>query len=116
MVLPRYSNTRLSMASRHWKRSKKTIKSMSLKEVMAKIRERDGNYYYWNGDVLNAKGITGDLQPLGMLSPDGKPKYVHLWIGQQGVTAHTHYDVEHNFYVQIYGRKKWTVSTVPFYP
>jgi hypoxia-inducible factor 1-alpha inhibitor (HIF hydroxylase) len=28
-------------------------------------------------------------------------------MGHAGVTAHTHYDRSHNFFVQIYGTKRW---------
>lgn len=30
-----------------------------------------------------------------------------IWMGHAGVTAHTHYDRSHNFFVQIYGTKRF---------
>jgi len=33
-----------------------------------------------------------------------------LWLGGAGVTAHTHYDPTHNFFVQVRGRKRFILS------
>lgn len=35
--------------------------------------------------------------------------FVNVWIGSDGTIAPTHYDGEHNFYIQIRGKKHWTL-------
>lgn len=34
----------------------------------------------------------------------------NLWIGGPGITAHSHYDSNHNYYVQLYGYKRFLLS------
>ena len=34
---------------------------------------------------------------------------INLWVGQRDVVAHCHYDGYHNFFVQIKGRKRFTL-------
>jgi hypothetical protein len=32
-----------------------------------------------------------------------------FWMGSANTTTHTHYDVDHNFFVQLFGRKRFTI-------
>jgi lysine-specific demethylase 8 len=36
-----------------------------------------------------------------------KSRWTNVWIGGGGATSHCHFDVYHNFYIQIYGRKRF---------
>lgn len=42
-----------------------------------------------------------------MRAQEGEYFTVNAWMGYNGTTAHTHYDIFHNFNVQIYGRKRF---------
>ena len=48
------------------------------------------------------------------------PLQVNLWIGRKGLITHTHYDCTYNFFVQLRGRKKFTLfppnHTLYLYP
>lgn len=68
--------------------------------------KQDENFYYWNSELFGTP-LVQDLIPFNFLSPVNKTSQLVLWIGKEKVTAQTHYDVEYNFYVQIFGRKKW---------
>ena len=52
----------------------------------------------------------------------GKPPVYYVWIGSRGVVAHAHLDSVYNFYVQIYGRKRFVLfpprlfETLKLYP
>ena len=35
--------------------------------------------------------------------------YGMIWMGNAGVTANCHYDRSHNIFIQLHGRKKWTL-------
>lgn len=37
------------------------------------------------------------------------PLQVNLWVGRAGIVTHTHYDCTYNFFVQLQGRKRFTL-------
>jgi hypothetical protein len=41
--------------------------------------------------------------------PAGARPSLHVWMGSAGVTSAAHYDAVHNFYVQIYGHKRFVL-------
>eukprot|EP00118_Oscarella_pearsei_P018435 m.188969 g.188969 ORF g.188969 m.188969 type:complete len:135 (+) comp39398_c0_seq11:781-1185(+) len=47
------------------------------------------------------------IDELLVLNP--KMASVNVWMGQPGVIAHCHYDGYHNFYTQLFGRKRFTL-------
>eukprot|EP00475_Leptophrys_vorax_P006909 TRINITY_DN14322_c0_g1_i1.p1 TRINITY_DN14322_c0_g1~~TRINITY_DN14322_c0_g1_i1.p1 ORF type:complete len:468 (-),score=109.62 TRINITY_DN14322_c0_g1_i1:22-1425(-) len=55
----------------------------------------------------------GDLDDLFGLTEDGQNRLQnadkYLWMGSKNVTAHTHYDMVHNVFIQLYGKKKFTL-------
>jgi hypothetical protein len=57
--------------------------------------------------------ITQTLSPNLMLLPMGKgivPE-IRLWMSSKGVRASTHYDMEHNYFLQLNGTKKFVISS-----
>jgi hypothetical protein len=57
--------------------------------------------------------ITQTLSPNLMLLPTGKgiiPE-VRLWMSSKGVVATPHYDMEHNYFLQLNGTKKFIISS-----
>jgi hypothetical protein len=91
MVLPEYlsSSTKLNHAKAYWRKPKQNVGRMSAEEFFQKASDQlDNSYFYWNGDILGTR-LAKDIKPVDFLSPTGKPEYVHLWIGEKGVTART---------------------------
>ncbi len=39
---------------------------------------------------------------------------MHLWMGSNKVTAQTHFDESHNFFVQIFGKKTFILCIYHF--
>jgi len=63
--------------------------------------------------------LAADVAPLAPLfvSPRDRARALNqsfVWVSGKGVTTHTHFDQDHNFFVQVVGRKRFTVfaSTV----
>lgn len=78
----------------------------------------DGRYLYFTGSVEQlGEGAWNDIQPLKeLLVPDPTRSSINAWIGQPHVIAHCHYDGYHNFYAQLYGRKKFTLFSPAHWP
>ena len=78
----------------------------------------DGRYLYFTGDIeLLGDWAWNEIQPtkeLLVLNPAHSS--VNVWIGQPHVIAHCHYDGYHNFYAQLYGRKKFTLFSPTDWP
>mmetsp|Transcript_24206 Transcript_24206/g.38138 ORF Transcript_24206/g.38138 Transcript_24206/m.38138 type:complete len:336 (-) Transcript_24206:1031-2038(-) len=84
-------------------------------------------YYYYSGDLgiwaesPDSPGITGDfpweesLEIFGVpeefraLNKGEKTQEVISWLGCDNVTASPHYDSVHNFFLQVYGAKRFTI-------
>ncbi len=50
------------------------------------------------------------MQPYdSFLSLNPARSSINVWLGPRGATAHCHYDGYYNFYVQIYGRKRFVL-------
>jgi hypothetical protein len=73
-----------------------------------------GPYLYFSQDIATLRSVFPDImdhvQPIDdlILSPDNVQ--VNLWIGRAGIVTHTHYDCTFNFFVQLHGRKRFTLS------
>ena len=118
MILPKYTNS-TKMKDLQWKQASNTINNVLMSDLFNYIQNTsDSNYYYWNGPLPgkflvyfltnhHVDKLKSNAEPFDFLKIDNTTVRPFLWIGEQGATAHTHYDVQHNFYVQLYGRKRW---------
>lgn len=72
---------------------------------------KNNSYLYFTGDIDDVgRWAWDDIQPIGellMLNP--KHSSINIWMGQPHVIAHCHYDAYHNFFAQLYGRKRFTL-------
>ena len=66
-------------------------------------------YYYYSGPLSDfPTAVSDDVDPWEWLVPlRGAGNTTSVWMGYNGSTAHTHYDIFHNFNVQLYGRKRF---------
>ena len=67
-------------------------------------------YLSYTGPVKDESGaVVTDLQPIAPFFVGGEASRntVNVWMGCKGVTTHTHYDMSHNLYVQLFGRKRF---------
>lgn len=81
-------------------------------------RPSEGRYLYFTGDIEQlgdwAWSEVMPMKELLVLNPTHSS--VNVWIGQPHVIAHCHYDGYHNFYAQLYGRKKFTLFSPTHWP
>eukprot|EP01122_Echinamoeba_exundans_P016942 TRINITY_DN8750_c0_g1_i1.p1 TRINITY_DN8750_c0_g1~~TRINITY_DN8750_c0_g1_i1.p1 ORF type:complete len:511 (-),score=67.38 TRINITY_DN8750_c0_g1_i1:2-1534(-) len=61
------------------------------------------------GDRVEAAELLSDITPSNVLVPLNN-HFVNLWLGTPGVVAHTHFDQDVNFAIQILGHKRWILS------
>ena len=57
-------------------------------------------------DMLSA---IQPLSPLLLWGNDSTRAQQNLWLGRTGLITHTHFDLQHNFFVQISGAKRFTL-------
>jgi hypothetical protein len=70
----------------------------------------DDLIYYWFGAMLDS--LKDDVLPNDFLflSDEDEQKYEqYMWISSRGPNMHTHFDQDHNFFVQVYGQKRFTL-------
>lgn len=86
------------------------IQNISTKDFIQATPSLTGFYLYYFGELESWTWMKKDLQ-VGMLTfkPDGSPydSSTQIFMGHSGVIAQTHHDRSHNFFVQIYGRKRF---------
>jgi len=72
---------------------------------------KNNSYIYFTGDIDDmGSWAWNDVQPIQeLLKLNPKHSSINVWMGQPHVIAHCHYDGYHNFYAQLYGRKKFTL-------
>ena len=72
---------------------------------------KNNSYIYFTGDIDDVGSWAwSDVQPIQeLLKLNPKHSSINIWMGQPHVIAHCHYDGYHNFYAQLYGRKKFTL-------
>lgn len=90
----------------------KTNLSLSGQEFFKRLENPvPGRYHYLTSDIDQlGEWAFGDVEPVDeLLLPNPSRSSINVWIGQPNVIAHTHYDGYHNFYAQLYGRKKFTL-------
>ena len=78
----------------------------------------EGRYLYFTGDIEQlGDWAWREIQPISeLLVLNPTRSSVNAWIGQPHVIAHCHYDGYHNFYAQLYGRKKFTLFSPAQWP
>jgi oxalate decarboxylase/phosphoglucose isomerase-like protein (cupin superfamily) len=97
------------------RKSPKQWKTMLTEDFFHAMENEKSHYYY--SAKINAKNGFGKLQDdvkgdfFLLPNPRNismKPQYssVNVWIGKNVIT-HAHYDASPNFYVQLYGKKKF---------
>lgn len=86
-----------------------TVAEMTTSNFFERIADdNDPMYYYFSNNInLVKRGLLKDISPLDPLVVRKEGKTINLWIGKPGVTAHAHYDATHNFFVQLFGRKRF---------
>jgi len=89
-----------------------TIPEVLQWEVPEKDRHR-GPYLYFSQDIATLRSdfpdIIGYVQPIGDVILSEENVQVNLWVGRAGIVTHTHYDCTYNFFVQLQGRKRFTL-------
>ena len=84
---------------------------MTMADFVARMRAAespDGAYYYYSGPLQDFPEIADEVETWEWLVPlRGANNATSVWMGYNGSTAHTHYDIFHNYNVQIYGRKRF---------
>jgi len=104
---------------------------MTMEELFLSLRSNEQNslskesigknnssetFYYFSGDIFGFSAeMIEDLSPFDYLveiMPSDRDlskdsAILTVWIGGGGTTTHTHYDAFHNFFVQLYGRKRF---------
>eukprot|EP01119_Soliformovum_irregulare_P017596 TRINITY_DN5252_c0_g1_i2.p1 TRINITY_DN5252_c0_g1~~TRINITY_DN5252_c0_g1_i2.p1 ORF type:complete len:473 (+),score=131.18 TRINITY_DN5252_c0_g1_i2:107-1420(+) len=83
--------------------------SMTISQFFNKLQDSNDPAYYYLIHPTTSPSISADFNTTLMELPSQDKSESNIWIGEKGVTAQTHFDAQHNFYVQIKGRKKWTL-------
>ncbi len=79
---------------------------------------KEGKYHYFTGSIDDlGEWAYLEIQPLDeLLLLNQRLSSVNVWIGPPYVIAHCHYDGYHNFYAQLYGRKRFTLFSPTNWP
>eukprot|EP00316_Scyphosphaera_apsteinii_P012475 CAMPEP_0119334640 /NCGR_PEP_ID=MMETSP1333-20130426/87721_1 /TAXON_ID=418940 /ORGANISM="Scyphosphaera apsteinii, Strain RCC1455" /LENGTH=424 /DNA_ID=CAMNT_0007344985 /DNA_START=527 /DNA_END=1799 /DNA_ORIENTATION=- len=71
-------------------------------------------YLYYSRSVVGGEfaPVASDLEPHDFLFVDRAQagNSTNVWLGGQGVITETHYDMSHNFYLQLDGTKRFVLS------
>lgn len=89
------------------------------RDFFAKARSAsaNGEYIYVSGPLEDFEAIAHEVDPIDwMRTSEGEYFTLNVWIGYNGTTAHTHYDIFHNFNVQLYGRKRFLLMPPSDWP
>ncbi len=88
----------------------KTNLKLSSKEFFKRIQTYNSEkYLYFTGDIDQlGDWAIDEIQPFEeLLTLNPSHSSINAWIGQPHVIAHCHYDGYHNFYAQLYGKKRF---------
>ena len=71
----------------------------------------NSKHVYFSGEIEKlGNWAIDDVMPMDeFLTLNPELASVNVWMGQAGVIAHCHYDGYHNFYTQLYGKKRFTL-------
>ena len=67
---------------------------------------------YWQDELARlGPQLTAEVEaaPLGLGEVEGGEVAQLAWIGTRGATTQAHYDMEHNFFAQLYGTKRFVL-------
>jgi hypothetical protein len=83
----------------------------ALVERMRATTSPDGLFYYYSGPLSDfGPALAAEVHPWdGLVPRPGADNSTSVWIGYNGSVAHTHYDIFHNYNVQLYGRKRFVL-------
>ncbi|GAB5360175.1 hypothetical protein AAMO2058_000605000 [Amorphochlora amoebiformis] len=81
-------------------------------ESTAKAQEIEGEepkkYYYFFSKLSDIPSLANDVGDIHQLIARFRPTMeVNLWMGSRGIGTPLHYDVAHNMYVQVSGKKRF---------
>jgi len=93
------------------------LSEMSTAEFFEKIQQVPP-YHYWTGKLSDIGSVLiGEvfpIEPLMVEQPDRMTsddshrfRWTNVWIGGANASTQAHFDVYHNFYVQVYGKKQF---------
>jgi len=89
--------------------------NMSSKEFFD-LMDKTPPYFYYAASANELGRPYNDLFPIESLMVKNSTwtadkSYLHrwtnVWFGPAGATTHNHYDISHNFYAQLYGKKRF---------
>lgn len=115
---------RLSKGRYHWQQPVAQVKDVTVQEMCRHaISNSEDVYLYWSSTIDHlGRNMVGDVEPVESLMGIKAMQSVNFWIGTKGVTSSTHYDNYNNFFVQIYGEKRFLLAAptswraLPLYP
>lgn len=93
-------------------RNYELIRNMTLATFLESTHKNTGYYHYYSGRASSTltETLYQDIMPTEAFHVgDLDMTEVMIWMAHEGVTANTHYDRSHNFFVQVVGQKKWTL-------
>lgn len=116
--------------SQHKKLTVKAFNKIARKAM--KKKQKEYMYYYKNvGPNTPFKALLGDITPYSWFVVDRasvvakqggrsvKKQTSHptavMWFGMKGVRSTIHYDESYNFYIQIFGTKRWYFAPPEYY-
>ena len=96
-------------------RFQRPITNMSVSRFFSDIfSNRPLMYMAPLSDEFTSAGLHNDLRnwkSIAISESNEEDLRCFLWIGGGGIISHTHYDMSHNMYVQISGRKRFLLSS-----
>eukprot|EP00164_Ancoracysta_twista_P002852 GFYU01003795.1.p1 GENE.GFYU01003795.1~~GFYU01003795.1.p1 ORF type:complete len:467 (-),score=58.57 GFYU01003795.1:24-1424(-) len=102
---------------------------VTVSELLTDIKAKKHEVFFSGRIDFLGESLTAEVQPWDFLfvepesdedaDTDAGRREMNVWLGGKGAVSHTHYDTAHNFYVQLYGRKRFTLlapseDPVPF--
>lgn len=106
----RYQKQNISMIEFFGSLSK-TKEEVSSKKMHNEKQDEDDNvfsdetYSYFSDGISVLQALSQDILPSDYISCASRCD-INVWAAQKHVTAYPHYDVDNNFFVQIWGRKR----------
>ncbi len=72
---------------------------------------KDGKYFWHSSSLRDNQDIYSEklLKPMKKFIIPDNLSSINSWFGCKGITTELHYDMSHNIFIQIWGRKKVTL-------